>query len=61
MDDKDNKLPPVGEPVWVQCDSYRTMASRDKDGKWKNYIDSRDLPDDVKVIKEEALHLPRYS
>ena len=30
------ELPPVGEAVWVQCGSYRTMAYRDAKGVWRN-------------------------
>ena len=28
-------LPPVGEPVWVECGSYRTLAYRDEHGVWR--------------------------
>ena len=28
-------LPPVGEPVWVECETYRTLAYRDEHGVWR--------------------------
>lgn len=27
-------LPPLGVPVQVQCDGFKCMAFRDKDGHW---------------------------
>lgn len=29
------ELPPVGEPVWVECGTYRTLAYRDEHGVWR--------------------------
>lgn len=28
-------VPLVREPVWVQCDSYRTLAYLDEQGVWR--------------------------
>lgn len=30
-----SQLPPVGEPVWVECGTYRTLAYRDEKGVWR--------------------------
>jgi hypothetical protein len=29
------KVPVVGEPVWVQCGNYRTLAYLDEKGVWR--------------------------
>ncbi len=49
--DKSRGLPPVGEPVWVQHEGYRTMAYLDKDGKWRKLYDGDELVGAVKVEK----------
>lgn len=51
MDDKDDKLPPVGEPVWVQCDRFRTLAFRDKNGKWRALVTEKELVGSIAVIE----------
>jgi hypothetical protein len=45
-------LPAVGQPVWVQCGGYRTMAYRDQDGKWRKLADGKKLTGNVAVIDE---------
>ena len=45
-------LPPVGEPVWVQCDGFRTKAFRDKAGVWRTLARQEVLEGVVKVIEE---------
>ncbi|HKI68721.1 MAG TPA: hypothetical protein VKA67_03975 [Verrucomicrobiae bacterium] len=51
MDDKDNNLPPVGEPVWVQCDRFRTLAFLDENGRWKALVSEKELVGHVRVIE----------
>jgi len=43
-------LPPVGEPVWVKCNDYRTMAFLDEKGKWRNLVTREELAGAVQVI-----------
>jgi hypothetical protein len=31
-------LPVSGLPVQVQCDGFKCMAFRDKDGRWKDFF-----------------------
>ena len=45
--------PPVGQPVWVWCDGYRTMAILDAKGVWRNLADRKELKGVVKAIKPE--------
>ena len=45
-------LPPVGEPVWVQCKGFRTKAFRDKAGVWRTLARQEVLEGVVKVIEE---------
>ena len=46
------KLPPVGVPVWVQCEGFRTKAFRDKAGVWRTLGREEVLKGVVKVIEE---------
>jgi DNA-binding NtrC family response regulator len=39
------KSPPTGEPVLVQCDGFRCLAYLDPEGKWREYKNSKELPD----------------
>lgn len=41
------KLPPIGEPVWVQCGTFRTLAYRDEKGIWRTVATKQE----VKVTK----------
>jgi hypothetical protein len=43
-------LPAVGEPVWVQCGGYRTMAYRDDKGRWKTVAKGEELKGSVQVV-----------
>jgi DNA-binding NtrC family response regulator len=38
-------LPSVGEPVIARCRDFRCLAYLDADRKWREYQDSRELPD----------------
>jgi hypothetical protein len=40
--------PTVGEPVWVQGHGFRVLAYRDREGKWRNVGDRKEV---VGVIK----------
>lgn len=46
-------LPPVGEPVVVQCERFRCLAFRDRDGKWKDWFDKGEITGSVQVIRWE--------
>jgi TPP-dependent pyruvate/acetoin dehydrogenase alpha subunit len=37
-------------PTLVQCATYRCMAERDKNGKWRSYFKKDLLPEPVTVI-----------
>jgi hypothetical protein len=37
------KLPPVGEVVWVECGSYRTLAYRDAKGAWRTVAKNEEV------------------
>jgi len=37
------ELPPAGEPVWVECGTYRTLAYRDAKGVWKSVAKNEPL------------------
>jgi DNA-binding NtrC family response regulator len=37
--------PPTGEPVIAQCPDFRCLAYLDSDGKWREYENSRELPE----------------
>jgi hypothetical protein len=37
-------------PTLVQCSTYRCMAERDKNGKWRSYFKKDLLPEPVTVI-----------
>ena len=45
-------MPPVGEPVWVQCKGFNTKAFRDKAGVWRTLARQEVLEGVVKVIEE---------
>jgi hypothetical protein len=37
-------LPPPGVPVQVQCNGFKCMAYRDKDGNWMDFFTRKCLP-----------------
>ena len=37
------KLPPVGEAVWVECSGYRTLAYRDPKGVWRTVAKNEEV------------------
>jgi hypothetical protein len=43
------QLPPIGEYVWVQCQGYRTMAYRDKEGLWRRLSNDKEVTGIIKV------------
>lgn len=47
------ELPPVGQPVWVQCKGYRTLAYRDGEGKWRNVADKEEVVGVIRWIKDD--------
>lgn len=45
------KLPPIGEPVWVQCDGFRIKAFHDGKGNWRTLGRQTVLTGVIKVIE----------
>ena len=41
--DEGNGLEPVGQPVWVECGDYRTLAYRDAKGVWRSVAKNEEL------------------
>lgn len=39
----EDRMPPVGVPVWVQCEGFRVMAYLDEDGKWRNFVTTAEV------------------
>lgn len=37
-------LPPPGVPVQVQCNGFKCMAYRDKEGNWMDFFTRKFLP-----------------
>ncbi len=52
---KENDLPPVGQEVLVQCSSFKCMAYRDSEGKWRDAFDGRELPKVIQIIEKSAV------
>ena len=45
-------LPPVGHHVLVQCQGFRCIAYRDKDGNWRDAHHGDILPNVIKVVPD---------
>jgi GH24 family phage-related lysozyme (muramidase) len=45
-------LPRIGEQVVVQCEGYRCLAYRDKEGKWRSALGGELLPNVLKVLEQ---------
>jgi hypothetical protein len=43
-------LPPVGLNVWVQCEGFRCLAYRTKDGKWLTAIGNKEVKAVIRVL-----------
>ncbi|HWC58414.1 MAG TPA: hypothetical protein VHC44_01875 [Verrucomicrobiae bacterium] len=48
---KARQLPPPAVPVQVQCEGYRCLAYRDKNGTWINYHNGQPLKGTVKLVE----------
>ena len=46
------QLPPIGEPVWVQCDGFRCLAYLDTKGAWRTFYDDSKLSGILKVLNQ---------
>jgi hypothetical protein len=46
----ESDLPPVGLNVWVQCDGFRCLAYRTKDGKWMTAFGNKEVKDVIRVL-----------
>ena len=44
-------LPELGLPVQVQCNGFKCMAFRDKNGHWKDLFTLESLPGVLGVVK----------
>jgi hypothetical protein len=49
--DPDNLPPSPGEVMLVQCEQFRCLAFRDRQGKWRSPFSKMELPRVVHVIK----------
>jgi len=49
-DDNESDLPPVGLNVWVQCDGFRCLAYRTKDGRWLTAFGNKEVKDVIRVL-----------
>ena len=49
-DETESALPPVGLNVWVQCEGFRCLAYRTKDGKWMTAIGNKEVKDVIHVV-----------
>ena len=43
-------LPALGLPVQVQCNGFKCMAFRDKQGNWKDFFTLESLPGVLGVV-----------
>jgi hypothetical protein len=43
-------LAKIEGPTLVQCSSYRCMAERDQNGKWRSYFKKELLPEPVTIV-----------
>jgi hypothetical protein len=50
-------VPPIGEKVRVQCETYRTMAYRDEGGVWRTASNGKELTGIIKVEWPEEQEL----
>ena len=50
--DSERPLPRIGEQVVVQCEGYRCLAYRDKEGKWRSAQGGEELPNVLKVLQQ---------
>jgi hypothetical protein len=48
--DKYGPLPTMGVPVQVQCDGFKCMAYRDKEGRWTDFFSRQHLPHVLGVV-----------
>jgi hypothetical protein len=49
---EEGPLPPVGEPIWVQCRGFRTLAYRDAKGMWRTVARGEELEGPIKVLRQ---------
>jgi len=50
QDETESELPPVGLNVWVQCEGFRCLAYRTKDGKWLTAFGNKEVKDVIRVL-----------
>jgi hypothetical protein len=43
-----------GEPVWVQCEGFRCLAFRDRQGHWRTFYDRSELPQVIRVLDDPS-------
>jgi hypothetical protein len=52
--DKAEKHPALAVPVQVQCEGFRCLAYRDKNGTWINYHSGEPIKGTVRLIEYEG-------
>ncbi len=50
QDETESEFPPVGLNVWVQCEGFRCLAYRTKDGKWLTAFGNKEVKDVIRVL-----------
>ena len=48
---------PVGQMVMVQCEGFRCLAYRDRDGKWRDAIRNSELTAVMEVLSDIGSHI----
>jgi len=49
-EENDSDLPPAGLNVWVQCEGFRCLAYRTKDGKWLTAFGNKEVKEVIRVL-----------
>ena len=47
-------MPAPGQPVMVRCRTFRCMAYRDRDGKWRGAFRHEELPEILEILSPEC-------
>jgi len=45
-------LPPAGQRVVVQCEGYRCLAYRDREGKWRSAQSDAELTKVLRILHQ---------
>ena len=47
------KLPPAGQTVFVQCEGFRCLAFRGRDGKWRDAFQKTELKGTIQILNSD--------